>query len=103
MLSHETRHVAPSKSRIRWGRILFAAVMSEVGVIAVLFAAIASYTWVAPAMTDAQYNALGEEVGYYLAPATGAVMTFIAVLWATRGLTSSFLAHGMLVGIVGVL
>ena len=29
-------------------------------------------------MTDAQYSSLGEEVGYYVAPAAGAVMTFLA-------------------------
>ena len=31
-------------SRIRWGRIMVAAILSEVGVIGVLFAAIAAYT-----------------------------------------------------------
>jgi putative membrane protein (TIGR04086 family) len=77
--------------------------MSEAGVIAVLFVVIASYTLLTPAMTDAQYNALSEEVGYYVAPTAGAVMTFLSALWATRKLTSACLAHGMLVGVASVL
>ena len=90
-------------SRIRWGRIMVAAILSEVGVIGVLFAAIAAYTLATPSVSDAQYSSLGEEVGYYVAPAAGALMTFLAALWATRGLTSAFVAHGTLVGIAGVL
>ena len=90
-------------SRIRWGRVMVAAIMSEVGVIGVLFAAIAAHTLATPSMSDAQYSSLGEEVGYYVAPAAGAVMTFLAALWATRGLTSAFVTHGTLVGIAGVL
>ena len=94
---------AGATSRIRWGRIVVAAIMSEVGVIAVLFAAIAAYTFATPSMSDAQYGSLGEEVGYYVAPAAGAVITFLAALWATRGLTSAFVPHGTLVGIASVL
>ena len=92
-----------STSRIRWGRIVVAAIMSEVGVLAVLFAAIGAYTLATPSMSDAQYSSLGEDVGYYVAPAAGAVMTFLAALWATRGLTSAFVPHGTLVGIASVL
>jgi hypothetical protein len=87
---------------IRWGRILIAAVMSEVGVIAVLFAVITAYTLLTPTMTDTQYNSLGQEVGYYVAPAAGAIMTVLSVLWAARRLTSDFILHGLLVGVVSV-
>lgn len=89
--------------RISWGRIVIAAVASEAGVIAVLFAAITLYTLLMPALTDAQYSSLGEEIGYYVAPTAGAITTFIAVLWATRRLTSAFIAHGMLVGVTSVI
>ena len=89
-------------SRIRWGRIAIAAVMSEAGVIAVLFAAIAVYTLTTPTMTDARSSSLGEEVGFYVAPAAGAIMTVLAVLWAARRLTSAFILHGVLVGVAGV-
>jgi hypothetical protein len=88
---------------IRWGRIVIAAVLSEVGVIAVLFAAIAAYTMLVPAMTDAEYSSLGEEVGYYVAPAAGGIMTVLSVLWVARTLTSDFIAHGLLVGLLSVL
>lgn len=90
-------------SRIRWGRIVIGAVMSEVGVIAALFAAIAVYTWLNPSMSDVQSSTLGEEIGYYVAPGAGAVTTFLAALWVTRGVSSSIFAHGALVGILSVL
>src|SRR5262245_50530095 len=89
-------------SRIRIGRILIAAILSELGVIAVLFAAISVYAWLTP-VTEAEYSALGEQIGYYVAPAAGVVTTFLAVLWVARGLTSDIVRHGILVGIVSVL
>ena len=87
---------------IRWGRILIAGVMSEAGVIAVMLAVITAYRLLTPTMTDAQYNSLGEEVGYYVAPTAGAITTILSVLWATRRLTSAFILHGILVGAVSV-
>jgi hypothetical protein len=81
--------------------VVIAAVLSEAGVIAVLFAVIVGYTFLTP-VTDAQYAALGEEVGYYVAPTAGAVMTLLSVLWATRGLTSGFIRNGIAVGVLGV-
>jgi len=77
--------------------------MSEAGVILVLLSAIAGYTVFTPSITDAQSPTLGEDIGYYVAPATGAVTTFLAVLWAARGLTSAVVAHGTLVGLVSML
>jgi hypothetical protein len=87
-------------SRIRWGRVVIAAVMSDVGVIALLLAVITVYALVIP-LTDAQYNALGEEVGYYVAPTAGAIFSALSVLWVARRLTSAFVLHGVLVGVVG--
>lgn len=101
-MNHNKNQSSPATSRIRWARVIAAAVLSEVGVISVLFAAIAGYMAVAPAMTDAQYASLGEDVGYYVAPTAGAVMTILAVLWATRRLTSGFILHGVLVGVLSV-
>ena len=86
----------------RWGRILIAAIMSEAGVIAVLFAAITACALLTPTMTDAQYNSLGEEVVYYVAPTARAIMTVLSVLWAARRLTSVFILHGILVGVASV-
>jgi hypothetical protein len=88
---------------IHWGRIVIAAVMSEAGVIAVLLAATAIYPMLVPARAETDFNTLGEEVGYYVAPAAGAVTTFVSVLWVARKLSAGFVAHGLLVGVVSVL
>lgn len=88
--------------RIRWGRILIAAILSEVGVIAVLSAVIGAYTFFGPPLTEAESSALGQDIGYYVAPGAGVVTVFLAVLWAARPLTSAFVPHGSLVGIVSV-
>ena len=90
-------------TKIRWGRIVLATIMSEVGVIAVLAIAIAAYTQFGPQMSAAEENALGEEIGYYVAPTAGFVATVLAVLWAARPLVARFIAHGMLIGLGSVL
>ena len=90
-------------SGIRWTRVLAAAVLSEVGVIAILLAVIAVYSRViAPGMSDADYQTLGERAGYYVAPAAGFVTTILAALWAGRALESSFVANGLAIGVVSV-
>src|SRR6476660_8781304 len=88
---------------IRWKRVIFAAVLSEAGVLAVLLAAIAIYSSVvAPAMTDAEYPILGQRLGYYISPTAGAIMTLRMVLWVARKLESRYVANGVCVGIVSV-
>lgn len=86
--------------QIHWKRVIVAAILSEVGVIAVLTATIGLY---ALFTTVVDYQALGEEVGYYVAPIAGVVTTALAVFWAARPLSSDFIRHGMLVGLVSVL
>jgi hypothetical protein len=89
---------------IRWTRVILAAVLSEAGVIAVLLAAFAIYSsLIAPGMTDAEYQSLGPRLGYYVAPAAGAVTTFLMVLWVGRKLDSRYVANGMWVGVVSVI
>lgn len=84
--------------KIRWGRVILAAVLAEVAVIVVLAAGITIYSlW-----TGVSYESLGQDVGYYLAPAAGAVATFLMVLWVARALDSEFVANGLMVGVVGV-
>jgi hypothetical protein len=90
-------------SRIRWGRVLVAAVTSDAAVIALLFAAITIYMSMTPGLTDDQYYALGEDIGYYVAPTAGAILTALSVLWVARRLTSAFVLHGVLVGVVAML
>ena len=89
---------------IRWTRVILAAVLSEAGVIAILLASIALYrSLIAPGMTDADYQTLGQRVGYYVAPIAGAVTTFLMVLWVGRKLDSRYVANGVWVGVVSVL
>ena len=96
--THET-----SPSRIAWGRIAIAAVLSELGVIVVLTITIGAIMALVPEMSEAQFSTLGEDVGYYVAPAAGAVTTFLAVLWAVRRRSSGFFTHGVLVGVGSVI
>ena len=54
-------------SRIRWGRVLVAAVLSEVAVVAILIVTITAYRFlVAPGRAAAEYDAFGELAGYYV-------------------------------------
>ncbi len=101
MTTHTTQDI--TSSRIAWGRIAIAALLSELGVIAVLSVTIVAIMAIAPGMSDAQFSVLGEQVGYYVAPAAGAVTTFLAVVWAVRRRSSGFLTHGVLVGVGSVI
>ena len=90
-------------SGIRWGRVVAAAVLSEVGVIAILLLVITIYSRaIAPGMSDAEYQTLGARAGYYVAPAAGFVTTVLMVLWLGRKLESRFIANGVMVGVVSV-
>src|SRR5580658_6314557 len=69
-------------SRIRWGRVVAAAVLSEALVIAVLVATTTAYRFlIAPGRTAAEYDAFGELAGYYMAPAAAGFATFFGALW----------------------
>jgi hypothetical protein len=91
-------------SRIRWGRVVAAAVLSELGVFLALGVVILTHRFlIAPGRTAAEYDAFAELSGYYVAPTAAGVATFLAALWAGRKLTSTFVAHGTLVGVVAVI
>jgi hypothetical protein len=91
-------------SRIRWGRILVAALMSEVAVVAVLGIIIAAWRFlIAPGGSDTDYQALGNLVGYYVALPAAGVAVFFGALWATRRLTAGVVANGTLVGVSAVI
>ena len=81
---------AGQKIRIRWGRVVLAAVAAEVAVI-LLISAIGT---IRPEFR--------ESAGYYVAPPASAVATFFMALWVARKLESGFVVHGLLVGLVGV-
>jgi len=89
--------------RIRWGRVLVAAILSEVLVVAVLIAITTTHRFlVAPGRTAAEYQAFSDLAGYYVAPAGAGVACFLGALWVGRKLTSAFTANGTLVGVVAV-
>jgi hypothetical protein len=88
---------------IHWGRVVIGGVLSELGVIAVLLISIALYVKpIAPGISAGERKALGERVGYYVAPAAGFVTTALAAFWASRVLDSGFIANGLMVGVISV-
>jgi len=90
-------------NQIRWRRVLLAALLSEVGVIALLLAIVTVYSrLIRPDVSGAEYQELGQRIGYYVAPAAGAVMIFLMVLWVGRRLEAGFVANGVMVGVVSV-
>ena len=91
-------------SRIRWGRVVAAAVMSEVLVVAVLILITTAHRFlIAPGGTAAEYQAFSDLAGYYVAPAGAGLAVFAGALWVGRKLTSGFISNGTLVGVVAVL
>jgi len=105
MSTIETRgSTASEKSGIRWGRVVVAALLSEVAVIALLVAASAVYSFAVPSeQNKLAPQDIGELVGYYVAPPAGALATFVTVLWVARKLESNFIINGVAVGVVSVL
>jgi hypothetical protein len=90
------------KSRIRWGRVIVAALFSELAVIAVLMAFTGVYILMTH-KTGADLQQFGAQVGYYLAPPASGLATFLSALWATRRLGENIVLTGTLVGVAAVL
>ena len=91
-------------TKIRWGRVVLAAVLAEAAVILLLLAVVTVYSVViSPGLTTDEYDVFGQDAGYYVAPAAAAGATFLMVLWVARALDSGFVANGLMVGLVGVL
>lgn len=87
-------------SRVRWGRVLIAALMSEVAVLALLGLIIAAYRFlVAPGRGGTDYQAFGSLAGYYVAPPAAGIAVFFGTLWATRRLTTDLIVNGTMVGV----
>ena len=81
---------AGQKTRIRWGRVVLAAVAAEASVI-LLIAAIS--------ILRPEFR---ESAGYYVAAPASALATFLMTLWVVRNLETGFILHGILVGLIGV-
>jgi hypothetical protein len=92
------------KSGIRWGRVIIAAFLSELAVIAVISAIMVVYMFaVAPGRSSAEYGEFGQNAGYYVSAPAAAIATFLIAFRAIRKLDSAFVANGALVGIVATL
>jgi len=88
---------------VRWGRVVVAAVLSEVAVMAVLLATMGVYRFlIAPGNPASVYRHFDDLAGYYVAPATAGVTAFLGALWVSRRLTSAFVVNGAMVGVTAV-
>lgn len=74
--------------RIRWGLVLIGGLLAEVVVLG-LFVAVVSLA--------------SFEAGQYATPAASFAGTFLLAVWAGRKLESSFVLHGLLIGVVAVM
>src|SRR5215470_9687488 len=73
MSTIETRARSTSKkSSISWGRVLAAAILSELAVISILIIASGVYSFIVPPERKLAAQDIGELVGYYVAPPAGA-------------------------------
>jgi hypothetical protein len=91
-------------SQIRWGRVVAAAVLSEVLVMAAVTATMLTYRFlIAPGRTAAEYDAFTNSANSLVAPLAAGVAAFAAAVWACRKLTSAFVANGILVGAAAVI
>jgi hypothetical protein len=92
------------RTGIRWKRVVVAAVLSELAIIAAISIVVGVYALlIAPGRTGAEYGEFGENAGYYIAAPAAAIAVFLAAFGAVRRLESGFVANGLLVGVVATL
>jgi putative membrane protein (TIGR04086 family) len=77
-----------SGSKLHWGRIITAGLLSEIA----LFIAIVPLGL-----------RLGDAFLRYAAPPGSFLACFLGALWASRGIQSRFVLHGVLIGLVAML
>ena len=75
-------------SKVRWGRVVVAGLLAEVGLIL--------------AIVPIGLR-LGDTFLQYAAPPGSFVVCFLGALWACRRVESRFVLHGVLVGVVAAL
>src|SRR5262245_57499 len=89
------------RTSIRWKRVIVAAVLSDVAVVAVISIVMAAYALlIVPGLTSAEYGELGQNVGYYIAAPAAALAVFLMAFWAVRKLESGFVGNGVAVGVI---
>ena len=90
------------KPEIRWGRVLIAALLSELAVVVALMTLTGIYILFSHKGSVSDLQQFGQRAGYYVAPPAAGIAVFVSALWATRGLAANFILNAMLVGIVAV-
>jgi len=94
----------PVNTRVPWGRIVIAAVGSEVAVMAVLMLLMAGYRFaIAPGHPASNYTAFDDAAGYYVAPVAAGLATLCSALWVCRSASARFALTGTMVGLIAVL
>jgi hypothetical protein len=91
------------KSGIRWGRVILAALLSELAVIAVLLTLTGFYALLSHKSTAAELQQFGQRAEYYVAPVASGLAVFLSALWATRRLAANIVLNATLVGVVAVI
>lgn len=82
--------------KIRWIRILIAALVVEALAIGLFVAAIAIFG----PIDAAQAKAFAANMGRWLGPIAGAALTFLAALWVCSKLPARHVLHGVLLGVL---
>ena len=92
------QHIATSAGRIRWGRIVIGAVLLEA---VLIVAAIPLLGFVANPLAPGAQNASGDYTIFFVSVAVACfVVGALAGWWVARPLSSQFMLHGALTGIV---
>jgi hypothetical protein len=89
---------------IRWKRVVIAAVLSELAVIATISIVMAVYALlIAPGRSSAEYGEFGQNAGYYIAAPAATLAVFLMAYGAVRKLESGFVVNGLLVGVIATI
>ena len=92
------QHIATSAGQIRWGRIVIGAVLLEA---VLIVAAIPLLGFVANPLAPGAQNASGDYTIFFVSVTVACfVVGALAGWWVARPLSSQFMLHGALTGIV---
>ena len=92
------QHIATSAGRVRWGRIVIGAVLLEA---VLIVAAIPLLGFVANPLAPGAQNASGDYMIFFVSVTVAClVVGALAGWWVARPLSSQFMLHGALTGIV---
>jgi hypothetical protein len=91
-------------TRISWGRIVIAAVASEIAVMALLTVVMLGYRFVIASGHPAfDYTAFNDAAGFWVAPLAAGPAVLFGALWACRASSGRLVLTGTLVGLTAVL